>query len=283
MERMRPLLVVTLVASILLPGCTGVGPARLAKASVRTDLPDRRASVRTDLPDRRASLPLASSPFGGDVVAIAPHIYIERDISPTNAAYLLGLVDKARVRASFYYGELESTPDILFCSSPECYRKFGGIGLGYTRGNSILISPQGWRTAILSHEISHVELALRLGGLPEVLVKVPQWFDEGAAVMVSMAHEFSDKAWLEACSNGENAPPLSELESMADWRNVTGRNGVNMQRSYGTARQEVIRWYGVVGRRGLEQLIQALKDKQNFHLAYQTVESSAHLLLAARE
>jgi hypothetical protein len=164
----------------------------------------------------------------------------------------------------------------------ECYRKYGGIGLGYTIGNNILISPYGTRAAIVSHELSHAELAARLGGQKQAQSKVPQWFDEGTAVMVSLAYEFSDDAWLAACHDGETSPPLSELETRAGWQHVTGANGVNMQLSYGTARQEVIRWYAQVGRKGLIQLIQALKANQDFHDAYRGIEGAAGLTLAAK-
>lgn len=267
----NPILVAALAAAILLPGCAGVGPARAAKTQGRID------HLHAKISGSRISLPAEHG-----LVEIAPHVFVDSEVSPANAAHLLNLIDKARVRAGFYYGELVSVPDILFCSSMECYRKFGGIGLGYTRGNNILISPSGWRTAIISHELSHVELATRLGGAQEVVDRVPQWFDEGVAVMVSMAHEFSDAAWEEACRKGEGSPRLRELESMAGWNRVTGANGVNMQLSYGTARQEVARWYAAVGRKGLDDLISALKARQDFHMAYQSVEDSAAVRLAAR-
>lgn len=206
---------------------------------------------------------------------IAPRVYVDREMAREDIPRLLNTVEKARVRTAYFYGELSAAPDILFCSTMECYRKFGAVGLGYTLGNTILISPYGARAAIVSHELSHVELAARLGWRPDVMDKVPQWFDEGTAVMVSLAYEFSDEAWLEACQNGEGPPRLSELESAEDWNQVTGANGVNMQRSYGTARQEIVRWYAKAGRKGLEQLIQALKDGENFHDAYRGIEENS--------
>lgn len=272
MAKLNPLLLAALAAAVLLPACASVGPARTAKAQGRIgDLHAKIAGSHILLPAEEG------------LVEIAPHVFVDQEVGPANVARLLKLMDKARVRAGFYYGELLATPDVLFCSSMDCYRKFGGIGLGYTRGNTILISPYGWRAAIVSHELSHVELATRLGGSPEVLDRVPQWFDEGMAVMVSMAHEFSDEAWAEACGRGEGSPRLNELESMAGWKRVTGADGVNMQLSYGTARQEVARWYAAVGRKGMEQLIQALKTRQDFHMAYQSVEDSAAVRLAAKE
>lgn len=269
---MNPILIAALAAIILLPGCGSVGQVRPLKAQGRLD----------HLHDKTSRSPISLAAEDG-LVEIAPRIYVDRAVDPAHVSQLLNLVDKARVRADFFYGELVSSPDILFCSSMECYRKFGGIGLGYTHGNTILISPYGWRAAIVSHEISHVELAARLGGEPEILDNIPQWFDEGIAVMVSMAHEFSDEAWAEACGKGEGSPRLRELESMAGWNHVTGVNGANMQLSYGTARQEVSRWHAAVGPKGLENLIQALKSRQDFHVAYQNIENSAVVLLTAKD
>ncbi len=271
MAKLNPILIAALAASFILPGCAGVGSVRMAKAQHRLE----------PLTSKSSGQPLSKAQIG--MLPIAPHIYVDREIPVESARRLLNLVEKARVRTAYFYGGLIAEPDILFCSTMECYTKFGAIGLGYTIGNTILISPYGARAAIVSHELSHVELAARLGGQPEIMDNIPQWFDEGTAVMVSLAHEFSDEAWLEACHNGAISPQLSEIESMAGWKQVTGANGINMQLSYGTARQEVVRWYGITGRHGLDQLIQALKAKENFHDVYQSIEeSSVALILAAK-
>jgi hypothetical protein len=268
MAKLNPILIVALAVSFLLPGYAGAGSAWTANLS-------------DPLTDKTSGQPLSTMQRG--LLPIASHIYVDREISPESAARLLNIVEKARVRAAYFYGELIAKPNILFCSTMECYRKFGAIGLGYTLGNTILISPYGARAAIVSHELSHVELAARLSGQPEVMNNIPQWFDEGTAVMVSLAYEFSDEAWLEACHNGESSPRLSEIESVDGWNQVTGANGVNMQRSYGTARQEVVKWYAKAGRKGLEQLIQALKDRENFHDVYRSIEeNSAAVILAAK-
>jgi hypothetical protein len=262
MTRLNPILITAIAASIILSGCAGAGPARIEKAQKR---PDPLVG--------KSSLPLSMAQNG--ILPIAPHVYVDQEIPAESAIRLLNIVNKARVRAAYFYGELISEPDILFCSTMECYRKFGAIGLGYTLGNTILISPYGNRAAIVSHEISHVELAARLGGQPEIMDKIPQWFDEGTAVMVSQAHEFSDEAWLDACHNGESSPRLDEIESVNDWNRVTGANGINMQRSYGTARQEVLRWYAKAGGKGLDKLIHALHNRENFHDVYRSIEENS--------
>ncbi len=273
MARIPPFLAATVAAALLLPGCATVAPTQAAKS------PDRLlASLGDEADDSRPS-PLAQD----GMRPIAPHVYVDPDMPAGNTPKLLNVMQKARVRAAYFYGELLAQPDILFCASMECYRKYGGVGLGYTVGNTILISPYGARAAIVSHELSHAELAARLGGQRQAQARVPQWFDEGTAVMVSLAYEFSDEAWRAACNDGETSPRLSDLETRAGWQYVTGANGANMQLSYGTARQEVIRWYAQVGKKGLNQLIQALKANQNFHAAYRNIEDSAGMILAAKD
>jgi len=264
--RLNPILIFAIAASITLSGCAGA--VRTVKAT----------ELSAPLADKTSCQPLPTAQNG--MQPIAPHIYVDQELPAESTTRLLNIVEKARVMAADLYGELIAEPDILFCSTMACYRRFGAIGLGYTRGNTILISPYGTRPAIVSHELSHVELATRLGGQPEILDKIPQWFDEGTAVMVSQAHEFSDEAWLKACDNGESAPKLSEIESVDGWNHVTGTNGVNMQRSYGTARREVVRWYAKAGRKGLEQLLQALKERENFHEVYRNIEENSIALIS---
>lgn len=261
-------MIAAFAASTLL--CAGMGPARAAAAQ------DQIVPVTSS----SGSAPSSSAYHG--MSEIAPHVYVDRDMPAENTRWLLNIVDKARVRTAYFYGELVATPDILFCATIECYRRFGGIGLGYAIGNQIIISPYGGRAAIVSHELSHVELAARLDWRQDLIDRVPQWFDEGTAVMVSLAYEFSDEAWLKANHGGASSPSLSELESREDWNRITGTNGCDMHRSYGTARREVARWYAKVGSRGLNQLIETLKTDQEFHAAYQGIESTSGLILAAR-
>ena len=242
-----------LAATALLAACAGLTPAAPASAAARPD------------PD---------APVAGGMLAIAPHVYVDRGMPRERVAKLLNIVMKARVRAAFFYGDLLARPDIFFCSSMACYREFGAVGLGYTVGNDIAIAPDGARAAILSHELSHAELAARLGVREGSSDRVPQWFDEGLAVVVSLAHEYSDEAWLQATHNGESSPSLDELSGRAGWNRITGADGRDMQLSYGTARQEVLRWFDKVGRDGLQQLIEDLKERKNFQAAYRSIEKA---------
>ena len=214
-------------------------------------------------------------PANHALIPIGQRVHLESAASQETTDRILGLVGEARTRIAAFYGELTSNPEIVVCTTADSFRKAGGIGLGFSDGSNILISPRGGSTAIISHEWSHVELASRLGGFAQVVAKVPQWFDEGLAVLASQAGEFSEEAWLRATANGRNAPSLRELESLGDWIRVTGTNGSNMQLSYGTARREVAKWYAKVGRHGLMRLIDEINHGNSFYAAYWRIENSA--------
>lgn len=209
------------------------------------------------------------------LVPISQRVFLNSAVTPETRTRILGLVEQARAQVTAFYNGLVSDPEIVVCTTTDCFRKAGGVGLGFSDGSNILISPYGGNTAIISHEWSHVELANRLGGFARVVAKVPQWFDEGLAVLASQAPEFSEEAWLKATDKGRNAPSLSELESLSDWIRITGTDGANMQLSYGTARHEVGRWYAKVGHAGLMRLIDALNRGEGFYAAYWRIENSA--------
>lgn len=199
-------------------------------------------------------------------------IFVDPEMPQEQLAWLPRMVEGARRRLALYYGAAAARPNIVFCASADCYSRFGGIGLGFSDGANILIAPQGQRIAIVAHELAHVELANRLGGLERVMEHIPQWFDEGQAVMVSFAGEFAEDAWMEVTDDGALAPPLGELSAMSDWVKLTGPNGENMQMTYGTARREVSRWFSVVGIDGLADLLTALETRESFAEAYARIE-----------
>ena len=191
------------------------------------------------------------------------------------------LLAEARARVEAYYGPLQARPKLVFCASEACYSGFGAIGLGYTDGSNLVISRPGLRSAIIAHELAHVELASRLGGFSHVLDSIPQWFDEGLAVLVSGAEEYSEPAWLSATHNGRDVPDLSELVSVHDWNRLTGSRGENMQLTYGTAKRAVGHWLARSGPASLAELLRALPRGESFQSAYRRLEGSTALAQAA--
>mgnify|MGYP000884242847 FL=1 len=210
-------------------------------------------------------------------------VFVDPDMPPEQLVRLPRLVEGARRRVALYYGAAAARPNIVFCASSDCYSGFGGVGLGFSDGTNVLISPQGQRIAIVAHEMAHVELANRLGGLERVMKHIPQWFDEGQAVMASFAGEFTEDAWMEATDDGALAPPLGELSAMDDWVKLTGPNGDNMQMTYGTARREVSRWFAVVGIDGFADLLTALEIRESFSEAYVRIEGAYRAAASASQ
>lgn len=115
---------------------------------------------------------------------VRPGLYLEPGQPPTRERQVAEVIDAANRRVADFYGGRRSSPDILTCVTATCYRKIGGGG---ERGiavlnRAVMLSPNGIDPVIASHEMAHVELHARLGSDAGL---IPQWFDEGLAVVVS--------------------------------------------------------------------------------------------------
>lgn len=112
------------------------------------------------------------------LVRLADGIFAEDD---SREAEVVALVGAARQRVGDFFGAREATPDVLVCFTDDCYARIGGGG---ERGiavlnRAIMLSPRGLDVVIAAHEMAHVELHHRLD------TDVPQWFDEGLAVVAA--------------------------------------------------------------------------------------------------
>ena len=115
---------------------------------------------------------------------VQPGLYVQGGSTTAQREQLITVHDQARQRVAKFYGGRESDPLLLACFTDDCYRRIGGGG---ERGvavmnRAVMLSPRGLDTVIAAHEMSHVELHRRLG---DKAATVPQWFDEGLAVIVS--------------------------------------------------------------------------------------------------
>ncbi len=234
-------------------------------------------------PAAATHLTALAEPQMAGMEAAGGNVFFDPDLSPELRDQIPLLVERAKARVAGFYGALEARPNLVFCASTDCFRRFGGVGLGFTDGSHVVISPRGVCEAIISHELAHVELASRLGGFDRTLEKLPQWFDEGQAVMVSGAEEFSEDAWLAATRDGRDAPDLASLESVQEWNRLTGYRGEYMQHTYGTAKREVVRWFAKSGRAGFAELVAALARDESFYSAYRRIEGRSSATLAARD
>ncbi|MEU8195686.1 hypothetical protein AB0C10_18070 [Microbispora amethystogenes] len=114
---------------------------------------------------------------------LAEGVYAEPGLPPHRKRQVISAVEEAERRVRDFYGGRRASPRILACLSDRCYRRIGGGG---ERGvavlnRAVMLSPSGVDPVIASHEMSHVELHVRL----DSGAQVPQWFNEGLAVLVS--------------------------------------------------------------------------------------------------
>ncbi len=233
--------VLVLVVVALMPACAGVRSVRLY------------------------------APAASGLAPVQPRLYVDPAMTPAGRDAFAADLTAGRRRAEAFFGGLVASPAVVACASAACYRRFGGIGpKAVFRNGTILLSPEGLSPVIVAHELSHAELAARIGGF-RTWWRVPQWFDEGIAVLASGDPEYTEEAWRRATDNGANVPALAALESLRGWLRVTGKDGKTKQLSYGTARHEVARWYAAAGPAGFRALIDNLRNGGDFRETYDRV------------
>jgi hypothetical protein len=115
------------------------------------------------------------------------NVFIEETTDKTDAAIATTTIAHARDRVREFYGTLQSNPRILVCLTEACYQRIGGGGsTGMALLDfALLLSPRGNKIVIASHEMAHIELHRRIGLVATVERRIPQWFDEGLAALVS--------------------------------------------------------------------------------------------------
>nr|WP_055507845.1 hypothetical protein [Nonomuraea pusilla] len=187
-------------------------------------------------------------------------VYAEKGLSGEQRARVGGVVEAARARLAAFYGGAVSRPRLLVCGTEDCYRRIGGRkerGVAVLN-RSVMLSPRGLDAVIASHEMSHVELHARLASG----VEVPQWFDEGLAVVVS-----DDARYLAPVSSADRctARPDGPLpETLDAWLGTASKD----PSTYAKAACQVHRWLRAHGeRQGLLTLVERLNAGDSFAAA----------------
>jgi hypothetical protein len=164
---------------------------------------------------------------------VRPGLHVEPGLTAAQQRQVRDAVDEGTRRVAAAYGDLQSDPTFLACVTDACYERIGGGG---ERGiavlnRAVMLSPRGIDPVIAAHELSHVELHARVGS-----ALVPQWFDEGLAVLVS-----DDLRYLLPAGAGDRCriPPSGPLpETLDDWLRSAGAD----QQVYAQAACTVSRW-----------------------------------------
>jgi hypothetical protein len=146
------------------------------------------------------------------------------------------IIAAADGRIGGFYGERTTDARVLICATKECYSGIGGGGeKGRALGRwALMLSPDGANETIATHELAHLELHKRLGSAYDT---VPDWFDEGLAVLIS-----DDARYLKPAAEGDRCRvPYTEAATITtvDWADAAPRGS---DRGYLLAGCVVSRW-----------------------------------------
>jgi hypothetical protein len=225
--------------------------------------------------------PCAAPPAGQPAISFGgkalDQLCVDTHVDPATPGGARTKLKDARARAvasnEDLYGPLRAAaPVLVFCATDACRTYFAGpamrgwdVGPGERAPGATYVA--GARTTIivtrtddqafrqLAHELSHVELALRVGG-----ARVPQWFDEGLATFIGGEPE---------CLT-ESPPRAVDLRAVADrdaWYSFTSRPSA-LPAIYCQARAEVAAWIERHGVSGVLALLEAVRAGQVFEAVY---------------
>lgn len=171
----------------------------------------------------------------------APHaenLYVESSMADETRAQLAATLAEARRRAGGFYGRLQTAPRVLACATRGCVDRLGGGG---AKGAAYLtfglwLAPDGIDPAVITHELSHIELHGRIGLLNFWTGAIPTWFDEGLAAVVA-----DDPRYFLPAGPGDRCrtPPEG---TMPERREAWIRSASRDHALYARAACRVLRW-----------------------------------------
>ncbi|GAB4031595.1 hypothetical protein GCM10028774_09660 [Spirosoma jeollabukense] len=156
--------------------------------------------------------------------------------------------------------------------------------MGTPWGTSYLVlGPDGNNPDVIAHELCHDELFARLGWW-RVKRQIPQWFNEGLALMVD--YRFTNPSVWDKPDSLQQAlstagdddlmvflqHPMLKLADLETTRDFFGGDSFHTMLAYQTAAEEVARWLAVVGRSGVPALSNALATGHEFSDTYRQLE-----------
>lgn len=180
------------------------------------------------------------------------HVFVEQGMPVDRMQEAVETIGLARDRVRNFYRDGMGNPDIFVCGDDDCYRRLGGGG---SKGMALLdvalfLSPRGTSVTIAAHELSHIELHRRIGIVKTYRRAVPQWFDEGLAVVIS-----EDSRYLKPASAGDRclaAPDGAMPATREAWIESAQTSGL-----YAKAACRVSRW--ISGHGGSDAAIALLR------------------------
>ncbi len=203
-----------IIASVLLILCLSVGAAEAAMPTLR-----------------HITTALLNSPERLPALTDAPSVHYEPG-ALKQALQVAAILPTATSRVSAVHGRPFAHPVIIgVYVSPDAFAAANGVGTadgvsGVTFMGRVTLSPSLFSkqparlSAVLTHELSHAHLAGWMG--PLATLRLPNWFKEGLAVMISRgggAERVSDAAARKAIRRGDriainDSGSLAQLTSL---------------------------------------------------------------------
>lgn len=223
-------------------------------------------------------------------VAGAGGVYVSRSTTVRQQTQLLGHVLTARDRIRRFWGDRRGQAILIYCPQQADYERYcaGGEGAGCSLGTPwgasyLVLGPEGNNADVMAHELCHDELFARLGWW-RVKRQIPQWFNEGLALMVD--YRFSSPALWEQPDSSRTTPslfdeddlmpfarrPMLKLSDLETTRDFFRGDYSHVMLAYQTAADEVSRWLVLVGRSGVPTLTDAVAAGTDFGDAYRRLE-----------
>lgn len=217
-------------------------------------------------------------------------VYVGRSATTRQQRQLRTHVLHARDRIRHFWGDRRGRAVLIYCPQQADYEQYcaGGEGAGCSIGTPwgasyLILGPEGNNADVIAHELCHDELFARLGWW-RVKRQIPQWFNEGLALMVD--YRFSSPAlWEHPDSTQTNSPgfddegrmpyahhPMLGLADLETTREFFGGDYSHVMLAYQTAADEVSRWLATVGRAGVPALTDAVGNGDDFSGAYRRLE-----------
>lgn len=178
------------------------------------------------------------------------------------------IVQEAKRKVAHFWGKLNSSPTILFCSTDEsfqniCHQPEGaGCSLGTPFGSWIILHKDNANADVVAHELAHIELMNQVGWW-NAKTKIPTWLDEGIALQVDQRFVSSSDSvqryidfkeeWLFITFGGREKKDLSDLSTS---KLFFGISPYSTRQAYYQAGMEVAKIISIGGRKRLDELIQ---------------------------
>ncbi len=208
-------------------------------------------------------------------------IYFSPEIKKAHFPIVEMLIAKSEARVDSFYSGKKSDPVFIICSNARQYEKYcsstegAGCSIGTPWGsNYVILNAQGLNVDVISHEMSHIELLEKLGWW-KTTFKLPQWFNEGPALMLDRRFvnnsdpgdryfEYMDE-WLYYTRGGQEILELEDISTIKGFFNGGQRQ---VMLAYMTSGMEVSYWLARAGGNGFRDFMSEMNQGSSFSEAY---------------